>query len=73
VVCTSDRRHASAVFPGAIIGSHKFLANVARNLTTVQQLPALIVWADADIAFGDKERQSWEAGPPAAGGLDRSA
>jgi haloalkane dehalogenase len=23
-------------------------------------LPALIVWADADIAFRDKERRRWE-------------
>jgi haloalkane dehalogenase len=61
---TSDRRHASAVFPGAIIGSHKFLADVARNLTTLEQLPTLVVWADADIAFGDKERQNWEARLP---------
>lgn len=58
---TRDRRHASAVFPRSIIGSHRFLADVADRLPVLEQLPTLIVWADADIAFGDRERQIWEA------------
>ncbi|MEV6940767.1 alpha/beta fold hydrolase [Streptomyces sp. NPDC051172] len=61
---TRDRRHASAVLPGAIIGSRTFLTDVADRLTAIEQLPALIVWADSDIAFGDKERQRWEARLP---------
>jgi haloalkane dehalogenase len=61
---TPDRRHATAVLPGAIIGSSKFLGDVARDLTALEHLPTLIVWADADIAFGDKERQRWEATLP---------
>ncbi|MEV2220449.1 alpha/beta fold hydrolase [Nocardia vinacea] len=61
---TRERRHASAVLPGAIIGSHKFLADIEDRLKVLDQLPTLIVWADADIAFGDKERQRWEAKLP---------
>jgi len=57
---TPDRRQASAVLPGAITGSREFLADVADHLTALEQLPTLIVWADADIAFGDKERRRWE-------------
>ena len=54
---TPERRQASAVLPGAIIASRRFLTDVADHLTALQHLPALIVWADADadIAFGDKE------------------
>jgi len=61
---TPERRQASAVLPGAIIASRKFLTDVADRLTALQQLAALIVWADADIAFGDKERKRWEATLP---------
>jgi haloalkane dehalogenase len=59
-----DRRHASAVLPGAIISSRRFLADVENHLTVLDQLPTLIVWADADIAFGDKERERWVAKLP---------
>jgi haloalkane dehalogenase len=58
---TPDRRQACAVLPGAIIRSRKFLTDVADRLTALEQLPTLIVSADADIAFGDKERKRWEA------------
>jgi haloalkane dehalogenase len=58
---TPDRRQASAVLPGAIIRSRKFLTEVADRLTALEQLPTLIVWADAAIAFGDKERERYQA------------
>jgi haloalkane dehalogenase len=61
---TPERRQASAVLPGAITASRRFLTDVADHLTALQHLPALIVWADADIAFGDKERKRWEATLP---------
>lgn len=57
---TRTRRHASAVLPRAILRSRGFLADVADQLPTLAHLPTLIVWADADIAFGDKERRRWE-------------
>lgn len=58
---TPDRRQASAILPGAIIGGRQFLASVEDRLARLSQLPALIVWADADMAFGDEERLRWEA------------
>ncbi|MEV6253205.1 alpha/beta fold hydrolase [Nocardia sp. NPDC051911] len=58
---TPERRQASAVLAGAIIGSRTFLTGVADRLRILEQLPTLILWADADIAFGDKERERWEA------------
>jgi len=57
---TASRRLASAVFPRAITGSRDFLADVERGLETVSGLPALIAWADSDIAFREKERERWE-------------
>lgn len=57
---TPERRHASGVFPRAILGSRQFLTDVADRLPTLEHMPALIVWADADIAFGDKELARWQ-------------
>lgn len=60
-LATRERRNACAILPGAITGSREFLASVRDHLTTLDQLPTLIVWADADMAFGDKDRQRLEA------------
>lgn len=57
---TPSRRAPSAVFPRAITASREFLADVEAGLARIDQLPTLIIWADADIAFRDKERQRWE-------------
>ncbi len=61
---TRQRRHASAVLPRSIIRSRGFLADVQHNLNVIEQLPALILWADGDIAFRDQERQRWETTLP---------
>lgn len=58
---TRQRRHASAVLPRAITHSRAFLADVKRDLSALDHLPTLILWADADIALRDRERQRWEA------------
>jgi haloalkane dehalogenase len=55
-----SRRDASAVFARRITGSRAFLADVEDGLPGLASLPSLIVWGNADIAFGDKERQRWE-------------
>jgi haloalkane dehalogenase len=55
-----DRRHATAVLPGRITASRSFLAGIAEGMDDIASLPALIVWGDADIAFGARERQRWE-------------
>jgi haloalkane dehalogenase len=54
------RRDASAVFARRITASRAFLADVEAGLPSLASLPTLIVWGNADIAFGDKERQRWE-------------
>lgn len=58
---TTERRNACAILPGAITGARDFLADVEGNLKLLQDLPALIVWADADMAFGDNDRKRLEA------------
>lgn len=57
---THARRHSSAVLPKAITGSRSFLEGVERGLAVVDQLPALLIWGDADIAFRTRERERWE-------------
>ncbi|AMT71624.1 alpha/beta fold hydrolase [Mycobacteroides immunogenum] len=54
------RREASAVFPREITSSRAFLAEIEARLTGIAALPALIIWGDADFAFGDKELRRWE-------------
>lgn len=60
-LATRERRNACAILPGAITGSREFLADIEDHLTVLGQLPTLIVWADADMAFGDKDRARLEA------------
>jgi haloalkane dehalogenase len=54
------RREASAVFPREITASRSFLADIAAGLTDIAALPTLIIWGDADFAFGNNELQRWE-------------
>lgn len=54
------RREASAVFPREITASRAFLADVEAGLTDIAALPALIIWGDADFAFGNNELRRWE-------------
>jgi haloalkane dehalogenase len=59
-LATAGRRDASAVLPRRITASRSFLAEVEAGLADLALLPALIVWGNADFAFGAKERQRWE-------------
>lgn len=58
---TAERRQASAVLPGRVLGSRAFLADVEAGLADLAHLPTLIVWGDADIAFRSQERERLEA------------
>ncbi|MVU80369.1 alpha/beta fold hydrolase [Nocardia sp. ET3-3] len=58
---TPARRQASAMLPGAVLASRDFFAEIEARLPDVAQLPTLIVWGDADIAFRPQERQRLEA------------
>jgi haloalkane dehalogenase len=58
---TPQRRMPSAVFPKDITAARTFLADLERGLTSLADLPTLIIWADADVAFRAKERRRWES------------
>lgn len=55
-----SRREASAVFPREITSSRAFLADIESGLNAIAALPTLIIWGDADFAFGQNELQRWE-------------
>jgi haloalkane dehalogenase len=57
---TPERRQACAVFPGRVLASRAFFAEVEASLADVAHLPTLIVWGDADIAFRSQERERLE-------------
>jgi haloalkane dehalogenase len=57
---TPERRHASAVLPGELLGAREFLTGVANALDAIAQLPTLILWSDSDPIFTDKYRQRLE-------------
>lgn len=58
---TPERRQASAVLPGRVLASRDFFAEVETGLADIADLPTLIVWGDADIAFRAQERERLEA------------
>jgi haloalkane dehalogenase len=58
---TPRSRQPVHVFPREILGSKAFLTGVAAALPGLADRPALIVWADHDVAFRDAERRRWEA------------
>ena len=41
-------------------GAKPFLAEVERGLPALADRPALILWPDRDVAFGEGERRRWE-------------
>ncbi|WP_227997767.1 alpha/beta fold hydrolase [Nocardia australiensis] len=59
-LATPDRREATAVLPRRITASRALLAEVEANLPNLASLPTLIIWGNADVVFGDKERRRWE-------------
>ncbi|MGE0220981.1 alpha/beta fold hydrolase [Mycolicibacterium sp.] len=54
------RREGCAVFPREITASRTFLGDIEAGLPDISALPALIIWGDADFAFGDAELRRWE-------------
>lgn len=58
---TPERREASHVFPREIVGSSEFLRRVEAGLDRLRDMPVLLCWGDADMAFRDRERQRFEA------------
>ena len=58
---TPERRHAGAVLPGELVGARRFFTDLADQLSAVENLPTLILWADKDPIFTDKYRERLEA------------
>lgn len=63
---TPARRQASAVLPREIVAAAPFLARVEAGLAALRTLPALLVWADRDIAFRRTELERWRRELPGA-------
>lgn len=59
-LATPAAREASHVFPREILGSRDFLHAVAVGLGRLEDVPALLVWGDRDVAFGTRELQRFE-------------
>jgi len=58
---TPERRTPTAIFPRDITAARTLLTDLERHLiTTLADLPTLLVWADADIAFRTQELHRWE-------------
>jgi haloalkane dehalogenase len=61
-LATPARRNPTGVFPRDITGSREFLADLERGVISVlSDLPALLVWADADVAFRMRELHRWQS------------
>lgn len=63
---TPGRREATSRFAAEIVRSTPFLADVARTLPALADVPALLLWADRDIAFRETELDRWRAELPHA-------
>lgn len=56
---TAARREATSRFAAEIVRSAGFLADVASILPGLAATPALLLWADRDIAFRETELRRW--------------
>lgn len=58
---TKDSRLPTWIFPHEIVHSAEFLAEVESGIERLRDKPALICWADRDIAFRLQERERFES------------
>jgi haloalkane dehalogenase len=58
---TPERRNPSAIFPKDLTAARTFLSDLEAGLARLADLPALIIWGDADVAFRERERRRWES------------
>ncbi len=49
------------VFPREIIEARPFLADLESKLDRITSLPALLLWANKDLAFGKEELERWKS------------
>lgn len=57
---TRASRLPTAIFPGEILHSREYLAEVESNLSRLSHKPTLILWGDRDNAFRDAQREQFE-------------
>jgi haloalkane dehalogenase len=57
---TPRARLPTAIFPRALTKEREFLAHCEASVAQFSDRAALIVWADRDIAFGQRELQRWQ-------------
>jgi haloalkane dehalogenase len=57
---TPESRMPTAIFPKDIVAAAPFLADLERGLESFADVPTLLVWGDADIAFRIKELHRWQ-------------
>jgi haloalkane dehalogenase len=57
----SASRAPCSVFPREIVKARTLLEEVEAGLPRLAELPALILWADRDFAFGNAELSRWQA------------
>ncbi|MES0489746.1 MAG: alpha/beta fold hydrolase [Leptospirales bacterium] len=60
-LANSVDRMASGVFPREIIGSSDWLAALWEKRENIKDKPALILWGMKDIAFREKELDTWQS------------
>lgn len=59
---TPTKRNPTGIFPHEILSSRTFLAELERGVQEkLADLPALLVWGDADIAFRSRELHRWQS------------
>jgi haloalkane dehalogenase len=57
---TPESRLPTAILPRALTAERRFLARCEADLARFSHVPALLVWADRDIAFGRAELERWQ-------------
>ncbi|MBV9310817.1 MAG: alpha/beta fold hydrolase [Solirubrobacterales bacterium] len=57
---TPQSRVPMHVFPHEILASRRFLAEIERELPTLSERQALLLWPTKDPAFRTRERKRWE-------------
>lgn len=58
---TVESRVPVRVFPRELVTAEPFLADLESRLGVLAEKPALLLWADKDIAFHAPERRRWQA------------
>jgi haloalkane dehalogenase len=57
---TLESRRPVRMMPQQIFGARPFLQQLADGLDGLAELPALLLWADGDVAFQEAERARWQ-------------